>query len=237
MKIALLGYGKMGKEIEEISVERGHKIVYKIDKNSVDSNINEADIAINFSTPETAVQNIKLALKSGVPVVCGTTGWLSDFKMIKELSIKSKISFLYSSNFSLGVNLFFELNKKLTQIMNKHHQYSLNIEEIHHTEKIDKPSGTSISLANDIIESGKYNSWSINNKENKSIRIDSKRINEVPGTHIINYSSEVDSIEIKHTANNRKGFAFGAILASEWLINKKGVFEMNDVINDPNFKY
>jgi 4-hydroxy-tetrahydrodipicolinate reductase len=170
-------------------------------------------------------------------VVCGTTGWLSDFKMIKELSIKSKISFLYSSNFSLGVNLFFELNKKLTQIMNKHHQYSLNIEEIHHTEKIDKPSGTSISLANDIIESGKYNSWSINNKENKSIRIDSKRINEVPGTHIINYSSEVDSIEIKHTANNRKGFAFGAILASEWLINKKGVFEMNDVINDPNFKY
>ena len=126
MKIALLGYGKMGKEIEKISVERGHKIVYKIDKNSVDSNINEADIAINFSTPETAVQNIKLALKSGVPVVCGTTGWLSDFKMIKELSIKSKISFLYSSNFSLGVNLFFELNKKLTQIMNKHHQYSLN---------------------------------------------------------------------------------------------------------------
>tara|TARA_B100000768_G_scaffold167780_1_gene172128 strand:- start:1734 stop:2447 length:714 start_codon:yes stop_codon:yes gene_type:complete len=237
MKIALLGYGKMGKEIEKISVERGHKIVYKIDKDSVISNIKKADISINFSTPETAVQNIKLSLKSGVPVVCGTTGWLSNFKMIKELSIKSKISFLYSSNFSLGVNLFFELNKKLTQIMKKHHQYYLNIEETHHTEKIDKPSGTAISLANDIIESGKYNSWSIDNKEKKSIRIDSKRIKEVPGTHIINYSSELDSIEIKHTANNRKGFAFGAILASEWLINKKGVFEMNDVINDPNFKY
>ena len=156
MKIALIGYGKMGKEIEKISNERGHEVIYKIDKDSNLKNISGADVAINFCTPETALQNIELGLKSSIPVVSGTTGWLSDFNKIQELSKKLDISFLYSSNFSLGVNLFFDLNKKLAEIMKKHDQYSLKIEETHHIQKVDKPSGTAITLAEGIIEKGKY---------------------------------------------------------------------------------
>jgi 4-hydroxy-tetrahydrodipicolinate reductase len=171
-----------------------------------------------------------------VPVVSGTTGWLSDFNKIKELSQEKNTSFLYSSNFSLGVNLFFELNNKLAEIMKKYNQYNLKIEEIHHTQKIDKPSGTAISLAEDIIQNGNYDRWTMDDKKN-TIKIDSKRIDKVPGTHIVNYFSEIDSIEIKHTANNRKGFALGAVLAAEWIINKKGIFKMSDVINDSNFKF
>jgi 4-hydroxy-tetrahydrodipicolinate reductase len=182
------------------------------------------------------VQNITLGLKSSVPVVSGTTGWLSDFNKIKELSQEKNTSFLYSSNFSLGVNLFFELNNKLAEIMKKYNQYNLKIEEIHHTQKIDKPSGTAISLAEDIIQNGNYDRWTMDDKKN-TINIDSKRIDKVPGTHIVNYFSEIDSIEIKHTANNRKGFALGAVLAAEWIINKKGIFKMSDVINDSNFKF
>ena len=236
MKIALIGYGKMGKEIEKISHERGHEVIFKIDKDSDLKNISGADVAINFCTPETALQNIELGLKSSIPVVSGTTGWLSDFNKIQELSKKLDISFLYSSNFSLGVNLFFDLNKKLAEIMKKHDQYDLNIEETHHIQKVDKPSGTAITLAEGIIEKGKYNNWSMDN-EKKSIPIESKRIDNVPGTHMVNYSSEVDSIEIKHIAKNRTGFALGAVIAAEWIVNKKGVFEMSDVINDPNFKF
>ena len=159
MKIAILGYGKMGKEIEKISLERGHDIIFKIDKDSKVENIKGADVAINFSTPDSAVKNIELGLKSLVPVISGTTGWLTNFNRIKKLSEKLKVSFLYSSNFSLGVNLFFELNKKLAEIMKKNDQYKLNIEETHHIKKIDKPSGTAISLAEGIIEIGKYNDW------------------------------------------------------------------------------
>ena len=236
MKIALIGYGKMGKEIEKISLARGHEIIFKIDKDSNIKNISGADVAINFCTPETALQNIELGLKNYIPVVSGTTGWLSDFNKIQELSKKLDISFLYSSNFSLGVNLFFDLNKKLADIMKKHDQYDLNIEETHHIQKVDKPSGTAITLAEGIIEKGKYNNWSMDN-EKKSIPIESKRIDNVPGTHMVNYSSEVDSIEIKHIAKNRTGFALGAVIAAEWIVNKKGVFEMSDVINDPNFKF
>ena len=236
MKIALIGYGKMGKEIEKISLARGHEIIFKIDKDSNIKNISGADVAINFCTPETALQNIELGLKSSIPVVSGTTGWLSDLNKIQELSKKLDISFLYSSNFSLGVNLFFDLNKKLAEIMKKHDQYDLNIEETHHIQKVDKPSGTAITLAEGIIEKGKYNNWSMDN-EKKSIPIESKRIDNVPGTHMVNYSSEVDSIEIKHIAKNRTGFALGAVIAAEWIVNKKGVFEMSDVINDPNFKF
>ena len=224
MKVAILGYGKMGKEIEKISLLRGHELIYKIDKESQVKNIYDADVAINFSTPETAVQNITLGLKSSVPVVSGTTGWLSDLNKIKELSQEKNTSFLYSSNFSLGVNLFFELNNKLAVIMKKYNQYDLKIEEIHHTQKIDKPSGTAISLAEDIIQNGNYDRWTMDDKKN-TIKIDSKRIDKVPGTHIVNYFSEIDSIEIKHTANNRKGFALGAVLAAEWIINKKGIFK------------
>ena len=236
MKIALIGYGKMGKEIEKISNERGHEVIYKIDKDSNLKNISGADVAINFCTPETALQNIELGLKSSIPVVSGTTGWLSDFNKIQELSKKLDISFLYSSNFSLGVNLFFDLNKKLAEIMKKHDQYDLNIEETHHIQKVDKPSGTAITLAEGIIEKGKYNNWSMDN-EKKSIPIESKRIDNVPGTHMVNYSSELDSIEIKHIAKNRTGFALGAVIAAEWIVDKRGIFEMSDVINDPNFKF
>ena len=236
MKIALIGYGKMGKEIEKISNERGHEVIYKIDKDSNLKNISGADVAINFCTPETALQNIELGLKSSIPVVSGTTGWLSDFNKIQELSKKLDISFLYSSNFSLGVNLFFDLNKKLAEIMKKHDQYSLKIEETHHIQKVDKPSGTAITLAEGIIEKGKYNNWSMDN-EKKSIPIESKRIDKVPGTHMVNYSSELDSIEIKHIAKNRTGFALGAVIAAEWIVDKRGVFEMSDVIKDPNFKF
>ena len=236
MKIALIGYGKMGKEIEKISNERGHEVIYKIDKDSNLKNISGADVAINFCTPETALQNIELGLKSSIPVVSGTTGWLSDFNKIQELSKNLDISFLYSSNFSLGVNLFFDLNKKLAEIMKKHDQYDLNIEETHHIQKVDKPSGTAITLAEGIIEKGKYNNWSMDN-EKKSIPIECKRIDKVAGTHIVNYSSELDSIEIKHIAKNRTGFALGAVIAAEWIVDKKGVFEMSDVINDPNFKF
>ena len=237
MKIAILGYGKMGKEIEKISLERGHYIIYKIDKDSTIENIKGADVAINFSTPDSAFKNIELGLKSLVPVISGTTGWLSDFNRIKELSKKLKTSFLYSSNFSLGVNLFFELNKRLAEIMKKHDQYKLNIEETHHIKKIDKPSGTAISLAEGIIKTGKYDDWSMNRNTNKSISIKSNRIDKVHGIHKVKYSSMVDSIEIMHTAKNRRGFALGAIISAEWIINKKGVFEMKDVINDTNFKF
>ena len=236
MKIALIGYGKMGKEIEKISLAKGHEIIFKIDKDSNIKNISGADVAINFCTPETALQNIELGLKSSIPVVSGTTGWLSDFNKIQELSKKLDISFLYSSNFSLGVNLFFDLNKKLAEIMKKHDQYDLNIEETHHIQKVDKPSGTAITLAEGIIEKGKYNNWSMDN-EKKSIPIESKRIDNVPGTHMVNYSSELDSIEIKHIAKNRTGFALGAVIAAEWIVDKRGIFEMSDVIKDPNFKF
>ena len=236
MKIALIGYGKMGKEIEKISLARGHEVIFKIDKDSNIKNISGAEVAINFCTPETALQNIELGLKSSIPVVSGTTGWLSDLNKIQELSKKLNISFLYSSNFSLGVNLFFDLNKKLAEIMKKHDQYDLNIEETHHVQKVDKPSGTAITLAEGIIENGKYNNWSMDN-EKKSIPIESKRIDNVPGTHMVNYSSELDSIEIKHIAKNRTGFALGAVIAAEWIVDKRGVFEMSDVIKDPNFKF
>ena len=235
MKIAILGYGKMGKEIEKISLERGHDIIFKIDKDSTVKDIKDADVAINFSTPDSAVNNIELGLKSLVPVISGTTGWLSDFNRIKELSKKLKTSFLYSSNFSLGVNLFFDLNKRLAEIMKKHDQYELNIEETHHINKIDQPSGTAISLAEGIIQTGKYKDWSI--IKNKSISIKSNRVDKVNGIHKVKYSSMIDSIEITHTAKNRRGFALGAIISAEWIINKKGVFEMKDVINDPKFKF
>ena len=237
MKIAILGYGKMGKEIEKISLERGHDIIFKIDKDSTVKDIKDADVAINFSTPDSAVNNIELGLKSLVPVISGTTGWLSDFNRIKELSKKLKTSFLYSSNFSLGVNLFYDLNKRLAEIMKKHDQYELNIEETHHINKIDQPSGTAISLAEGIIQTGKYKDWSIIKNKNKSISIKSNRADKVNGIHKVKYSSMIDSIEITHTAKNRRGFALGAIISAEWIINKKGVFEIKDVINDTKFKF
>ena len=236
MKIALLGYGKMGKEIEKISIERGHSISVIIDKEDDVKSLIDSDVAINFSTPSSAVSNIKLALDSSIPVISGTTGWLENYNEIVEYSKNTKTSFMYASNYSLGVNLFFELNKKLTSLLNKHDQYKIALQEIHHTEKIDKPSGTALTLAEDIIKGTDYKDWSFKNNTNKTIKMESLRENNVPGTHKVKYDSEIDSIEITHTAHSRKGFALGAVVAAEWIIDKKGVFNMTDMINDTNLK-
>ena len=237
MKIALLGYGKMGKEIEKISLERGHSISIIVDKDDSISKLKNSDVAINFSTPDSAVNNIKLSLDSSVPVVSGTTGWLEYYNDIMEYSKKSNTSFMYSSNYSLGVNLFFELNKKLSNLLGKHKKYNIEIEEIHHKQKLDKPSGTAITLADEIILKSKYSEWSFDNDNNNAIHMVSKRENNIPGTHTVKYNSEIDSLEIKHTAHTRKGFALGAVIAAEWILNKKGVFNMSDVIKDSNFKF
>jgi len=236
MKIALLGYGKMGKEIEKISIERGHSISVIIDKEDDVKSLIGSDVAINFSTPSSAVSNIKLALDSSIPIISGTTGWLENYNEIVEYSKNTKTSFMYASNYSLGVNLFFELNKKLTSLLNKHDQYKIALQEIHHTEKIDKPSGTALTLAEDIIKGTDYKDWSFKNNTNKTIKMESVRENNVPGTHKVKYDSEIDSIEITHTAHSRKGFALGAVVGAEWIIDKKGVFNMTDMINDTNLK-
>ena len=235
MKIAILGYGKMGKEIEKISLKKGHEIVLIIDEKSDRKISKKVDVAINFCTPQTAYKNIHLALSNNIPVVSGTTGWLSNYPKIIELSRKKQTGFLYSSNFSLGVNLFFELNKKLIKMMNNQTDYKLSIDEVHHVEKKDRPSGTAIKLAEDIIENSKYKSWS-NSKKNDSIFIKSLRKNNISGTHTVKYSSSIDEIKIIHKANNRTGFAIGAVTAAEWIIGKKGVYGMNDVIKNIKFK-
>ena len=232
MKIALLGYGRMGKEIEKIAVSRGHEIVIKKDEgDTVD--IKLADVAIDFSVPTAAYDNISLCLNNGVPVVSGTTGWLEKYNSAVELCNQNKGGFIYASNFSLGVNIFFEINKRLAKMMDQVSDYTTAIEEIHHTKKLDAPSGTAITLAEGIIENSKKSAWELDggvNNEN-SIPIIAKRIPDVPGTHTISYDSEVDSIEIKHTAHSRKGFALGAVIAAEWIIGKTGVFSMRDVLN------
>lgn len=231
MKIALLGYGKMGKVIEKIALDRGHEIVLKKSGNSTYDGLSNADVAIDFSVPESAVCNISECFDTNVPVVCGTTGWLDQYDKMVSLCKEKNGSFIYASNFSLGVNIFFELNEYLAKIMSKIDQYKVSMEEIHHTQKLDAPSGTAISLAKGIIENSKYKNWTLNNPEVDEIKIDAKRIENVPGTHSIFYDSNVDQIEIKHTAHNREGFALGAVIAAEWIKNKKGVFTMKDVLN------
>ena len=232
MKIALLGYGRMGKEIEKIAISRGHEIVIKKDHgDTVD--IKLADVAIDFSVPTAAFDNISLCLQNSVPVVSGTTGWLEKYEEAVELCHQNKGGFIYASNFSLGVNIFFEINKRLAKMMNQVSDYTTAIEEIHHTKKLDAPSGTAITLAEGIIENSKKSEWQLDGDVNNetSIPITAKRIPDVPGTHTISYDSEVDSIEIKHTAHSRKGFALGAVIAAEWIIGKSGVFSMRDVLN------
>ena len=236
MKIALLGYGKMGKVIEEIAIKRNHKIVLKINSQNQDQlnieNLKQVDIVIDFSSPYSAKSNILLAINSNTPVISGTTGWLESYDEVTSICINKNSAFLYASNFSLGVNLFFELNKTLAGLMKDYNQYNVNMTEIHHTQKLDTPSGTAISLAEQIIsENNNHNNWTLDKtNSNQSIFIDAQRINMIPGTHIVNYKSEVDSISIKHEAYSRKGFALGAIIAAEWLQNKKGVFSMRDVL-------
>ncbi len=231
MKIALLGYGRMGKTIEQIALQRGHQIVLKIDENSKKYDITLADVAIDFSIPSVALTNISNCLNNNVPVVSGTTGWLDKFNEAKELCINNKGAFIYASNFSLGVNIFFELNEHLAKMMRNLSQYQISMEEIHHIQKLDEPSGTAITLAEGIIKHSPKNNWALNVTNNETvIPIIAKRIPNVPGTHSIEYKSNVDTIDIKHTAHNRDGFALGAVIAAEWLVGKTGVFTMKDVL-------
>jgi 4-hydroxy-tetrahydrodipicolinate reductase len=230
MKIALLGYGKMGKVIERIALERGHEIVLRKSSASSFDGLDNADVAIDFSVPSSAVTNISQCLNNGIPVISGTTGWLEDYNKMVTLCEEKNGAFIYGSNFSLGVNLFFELNNYLAKMMSKFNQYKVTMEEIHHTQKLDAPSGTAISLAKGVIENSNYSNWTLENPNENEILIDAKRIENVPGTHSIFYTSEVDTIEIKHTAHNRDGFALGSIIAAEWIVGKKGVFSMKDVL-------
>ena len=234
MKIALFGYGKMGKEIEQIALQRGHEIVLKI-KGTEEYDISKVDIAIDFSVPNAALSNIASCFRNNVPVISGTTGWLDDFDKAIDVCKENNGSFIYASNFSIGVNIFFELNKQLAKMMNSQKEYSINVEEIHHTKKLDTPSGTAITLAEGIINHTSKRDWQLKERQTQindgTIPIEAKRILDVPGTHIISYESQIDSIEIKHTAHNRKGFALGAVIAAEWLNNKIGIYTMKDVLN------
>ncbi len=231
MRIALFGYGKMGRMIEDLAIERGHEIVAKIDVDTKEVDFTQMDVAIDFSMPSAAFNNITQCLQNKVPIISGTTGWLKDYNKAVEICNEEKGAFIYASNYSLGVNVFFELNKYLAKMMKNLSQYKVNMEEIHHTQKLDAPSGTAITLAEGIIENSKYSEWKLEEADKNEIPIVAKRIDEVPGTHTIEYKSMVDSIEIKHTAHNRKGFALGAIIAAEWIIGKTGVFSMEDVLN------
>ncbi|MDA9251114.1 4-hydroxy-tetrahydrodipicolinate reductase [Flavobacteriaceae bacterium] len=231
MKIALLGYGRMGRAIENIAKNRGHEIVAKIDKDQIEGTLEHANVAINFSIPDAAVNNIFSALSLKIPVVCGTTGWLEDLKKVTDFTTKNDTAFLYASNFSIGVNLFFKLNEQLAKMMNNQSEYKVNIEEIHHIHKLDAPSGTAITLAEGIIENSKSSDWSLSTDKSDEIQIDAIREGEVPGTHTVTYESSIDAISIKHEAHNREGFALGAVVAAEWIVGKKGIFKMNDVLN------
>jgi 4-hydroxy-tetrahydrodipicolinate reductase len=231
MKVALLGYGKMGQTIEKIAKNRGHEIVLIVDKDSPAYDISIADVAIDFSIPSSAVDNISNCLNNNVPIISGTTGWLDSIEEMKALCAKNEGAFIYASNYSLGVNIFFELNNHLAKMMGNLNQYDVAIEEIHHKQKLDEPSGTAITLAEGVIEQTKNTQWELDKAtQENSIPITAIRSPEVPGTHTITYNSEVDQIDIKHTAHNRQGFALGAVVAAEWIIGKKGVFTMKDVL-------
>jgi len=231
MKIALLGYGKMGKAIEEVALERKHQIVLKVSSKTKDYTLDNVDVAIDFSIPNVAFGNIKKCLENGVPIVSGTTGWLDKYDQVVAICKKYHGTFLYASNFSLGVNIFFNLNEKLAKIMKNYGEYLPVIEEIHHTQKLDAPSGTAITLAKPILENYNKQKWVLGVTNNqKELPIIAKRVNEVPGTHIVKYVSKIDEIEIKHTAKSRKGFAIGAVIAAEFVADKKGIFTMKDVL-------
>jgi 4-hydroxy-tetrahydrodipicolinate reductase len=230
MRIALLGYGRMGKAIEEIAIERGHEIVIRKDVDPIDLDLSIADAAIDFSHPSAAFNNIKDCIDSKVAVVSGTTGWLDRFDEIKSYCEEQGGAFIYASNFSIGVNLFFNLNAHLAKMMEQIKGYDVGMEEIHHVHKLDAPSGTAISLANDILENSEKKQWNIETADSDDLFIKVKREGEVPGTHSVSYTSAIDAIEIKHTAFNRTGFALGAVVAAEWLHGRKGVFNMKDVL-------
>ena len=242
MNIALIGYGKMGKTLERLAEEKGHKVSLIIDVDEAaalkDGRLSEVDVAIEFTRPESAVKNIKACMDAGVPVVSGTTGWLEHWDEVTDLCASTKGAFFYASNYSVGVNIFFELNKKLASLMNGQ-AYDVKMEEIHHTQKLDAPSGTAITLAEGILENiQQFDHWYLKeypfNQKNdhpQGFPIVSKREGKVPGTHIIRYDSAIDLLEIKHEAKGREGFASGAILAAEWVVGKKGVFGMKDLLD------
>lgn len=237
MDIAIIGYGRMGKEVEDLALQRGHTIVAKIDNDEdwhmQHERLIKANVAIEFSLPGQAAGNILRCFEAGVPVVSGTTGWLHRYDEVSKVCLEGNHAFFYASNFSPGMNVMFELNRKLASLMNKQ-DYQIRIEEIHHTAKKDAPSGTAITLANDIIRDHPIkNSW-VNKKaeSEEELEITSVRKDNVPGTHVITYESDIDSLEIKHTAHSRKGFALGALLAAEWLQGRKGIFGMKDLLYD-----
>ena len=236
MKIALIGYGKMGKAIEEIAVQNGHEIVLCIGIENLEDftieNVQKADVAIEFTSPHSAAANIKKCMDAGVAVVCGSTGWLAQWPEIEKYCMDKNGALLYASNFSIGVNLFFEVNSFLASLMAKHADYHVTLEEIHHTQKKDAPSGTAITLAEQVMQhiTGKIH-WVNNISDNENeLEIISERIDPAPGTHKIKYSSAIDDIEIIHTAHSRKGFASGAVLAAEFIYGKKGIFEFKDIL-------
>lgn len=236
MNIAIIGHGKMGKAIEETALQRGHRIVLSISsanlKDFTPANLVKADVAIEFTNPHAAFGNIKLLLQSGTPTICGSTGWYDHINEVKELVLETDGSFLAASNFSIGVNLFFEVNKCLARLMAKHPEYDVALEEIHHTAKKDAPSGTAITLAEQVLENiSRKKQWvTLPSNDPADLFIASKRIDPAPGTHIIRYTSEIDDIEIVHTAHSRKGFALGAVLAAEYIYDKKGIFTMKEVL-------
>jgi 4-hydroxy-tetrahydrodipicolinate reductase len=236
MNIALIGYGKMGKAIETIALEKGHQIVLKIDIDNASDfnleNISKADVAIEFTGPHSAFNNVMKCLELGIPVVCGSTGWLEKWEEVKSYCNQQQGSLLYASNYSIGVNLFFEINKYVAKLMSNHPDYNVVMEEIHHTQKKDAPSGTAITLAEQVLNAIKQKKQWVNevSANTDDLSIISKRIDPAPGTHTIKYTSSVDDIEIIHTAHNRVGFAGGAVLAAEFLHNKKGIYNMKDVL-------
>lgn len=236
MKIALIGYGKMGRMIEQSALERGHEIVLKVNienlEDFTEEKLSAADVAIEFTGPATAFENVKGCLRFGVPVVCGSTGWNDKLAEARELCRQRGGAFLHASNFSIGVNIFFQVNKLLAKLMASQPNYEVSLKEIHHTQKLDAPSGTAVTLAEGVLENiGRKSKW-VNRdaQEANELPILSERIDPAPGTHFVTYSSEEDRIEIVHTAHNRKGFALGAVLAAEFIAGKNGVFTMNDVL-------
>jgi 4-hydroxy-tetrahydrodipicolinate reductase len=247
MKIALLGYGKMGKIIEKIAIDRKHEIVLKIDLDNqhelTTENLQKADVAIEFSTPATVLGNIDQCFKAGVPIVVGTTGWYDKLEQVKQQSEQNNHALIYATNFSVGVNIFFHVNKILAKLMNGYPYYDVQVEEIHHTQKLDSPSGTAITIAEGIVENLDSKKEWVNvltpdgdetadeNIKTDQLLIESFRIDSVPGTHTVLYDSEVDTIEFKHTAHNRNGFALGAVLAAEWIQGKKGFHSVNDMFD------
>ncbi|MDE3234728.1 MAG: 4-hydroxy-tetrahydrodipicolinate reductase [Bacteroidota bacterium] len=236
MKIALIGYGKMGKAIEEIAVAKGHEIVLKIDLDNAHelnaANAAKADVAIEFTSPHSAFNNVMKCLELGLPVVCGSTGWLDKWNEVEEYCKAQNGTLIYASNYSIGVNLFFELNKYLASLMSRHPEYAVQLEEIHHTQKKDAPSGTAITLAEQVLQHIKTKKQWVNHisDNEEDLEIVSERIDPAPGTHKIKYQSPIDDIEIIHTAHNRKGFAGGAVLAAEFTKGRKGIFSMKEVL-------